>query len=48
MELAPVMHAIWDEWRRLHPNTLVLSEDTPWKRPYREPALGRAEFGRID
>ena len=41
-----MMHAIWDEWRRLHPNTLVLSEDTSWKRPYREPALGRAEFGR--
>jgi len=28
------------------PSTLVLSEDTPWKRPYREPALGRAGFGR--
>ncbi len=45
MELAPVMHATWDEWRRLHPDTLVLSEDTRWKRSYRNPVLGRPGLG---
>ena len=29
MELLPLVHATWDEWRRLHPDTLVLSENTP-------------------
>ena len=29
MELIPLVHATWEQWRGLHPDTLVLSEDTP-------------------
>lgn len=41
MELFPLVHATWEQWRGLHPDTLVLSEDTPWQGSYRESRIGR-------
>ena len=45
MELLPLVHATWDEWRRLHPDTLVLSENTPWQVYYRSREIGRPGLG---
>ena len=36
----------WDAWKRLHPNTLVVSSDTGIERPYSLPP--NAEYERID
>ena len=36
----------WDAWKRMHPNTLVLSSDTGFPRPYAVPP--DAEYERID
>jgi len=31
----PVKHTTWEDWRRRHPDTLLLSTDTGFKRDYR-------------
>ncbi len=31
MEIIPVVQTTWEQWRSLHPDTLVLSDDTPYK-----------------
>jgi Protein of unknown function (DUF3179) len=40
----PVVTTTWSEWRRRHPDTLVLSLDTGFKRDYSEGAAYRAYF----
>ena len=45
MEIVPLVHATWEQWRSLHPDTLVLSEDTRWKRNYRSRRIGRSGLG---
>ena len=45
MEIVPLVHATWEQWRSLHPDTLVLSEDTRWKRNYRSRQIGRSGLG---
>lgn len=37
----PLLDTTWGEWRRLHPDTLVMSPDTPYARYYRP--KGQAE-----
>lgn len=40
----PVMHTTWADWRRRHPDTVVLSTDTGFNRDYeRTPYAGYAE-----
>lgn len=34
----PASHTTWREWRSRHPDTLVLSTDTGYRRDYRHPA----------
>ncbi len=46
LEMVPLMHVTWDEWARLHPDTLVLSDDTRWKQAYRFRDIGRPGLGR--
>ena len=44
LSLLPSTMATWGDWRRLHPNTLVLSRDTGHPRNYdRDPFVGYAE-----
>ena len=41
-------HTTWGNWRAQHPDTLVLSEDTGFRRDYsRDPYAGYASSGRI-
>jgi len=41
LRLIPLVHTTWGEWRRAHPNTLVLSTDTGYVRDYdRDPYAG--------
>jgi hypothetical protein len=41
----PSLTTTWEAWRELHPQTLVLSRDTGFRRPYdRNPFLGFDEF----
>ena len=40
MEMVPLVHATWEEWRKLHPDTSVLSENTPWRHFYRDRNIG--------
>lgn len=41
LTLLPGMTTTWAEWRRVHPNTKVLSRDTGYQRPYgRDPFAG--------
>ncbi|HSG05403.1 MAG TPA: DUF3179 domain-containing protein, partial [Nitrospiria bacterium] len=35
LTLLPLIHTTWEEWRKEHPNTLVLSTDTGYSRNYR-------------
>jgi hypothetical protein len=41
----PVVTTRWGEWRKLHPDTTVLSLDTGFARDYSEGAAYRAYFG---
>ena len=47
MDFIPILQTTWEKWRELYPDTLVLSDDTPYRRWYAEapsapPAWGRA------
>lgn len=49
-KLAPIFleHTTWDEWRRAHPNTVVLSTKTGHFRDYdRDPYLGYAQRAEL-
>lgn len=41
MEIVFLVHTTWKEWQRLHPDTLVLSDDTPFRSRYREVKIGQ-------
>ncbi len=44
----PVMHTAWADWRRRHPQTLVLSPDTGHPRDYgRDPYAGYAQSEQV-
>lgn len=44
----PVMHTTWADWRARHPRTLVLSEDTGFRRDYaRDPYSGYEKSSNI-
>lgn len=40
LEPLPVSNTTWEWWRTQHPNTLVLSEDTGYRRDYRRDPYG--------
>jgi hypothetical protein len=44
LERWPVVTTTWDEWRRRHPKTKVLSPDTGYRRDYAEGAAYREYF----
>jgi hypothetical protein len=44
LEFAPVVTTTWEEWRRLHPRTRVLSLETGHRRDYNEGAAYRDYF----
>ena len=47
LELIPLMLTTWSRWRELHPNTLVMSDDTQWHDVYMETAIGRTGLSPI-
>jgi hypothetical protein len=48
LTMAPVAHTTWADWRRRHPQTLVLSPDTGHQRDYRrDPYAGYAQSERV-
>jgi len=44
LERLPIVTTTWEEWRRRHPDTLVLSLDTGYRRDYDEGAAYREYF----
>lgn len=40
LQLVAMPQMTWQEWRTLHPETLVLSQDTPYKSRYRPVRIG--------
>lgn len=44
MSMIPLLLSTWLEWRRLHPGTLVLSQDTQFKSYYKDVETGRFDF----
>lgn len=44
LRMRPVVTTTWGEWRRMHPDTTVLSLDTGYKREYSEGAAYREYF----
>lgn len=48
LEPVPVLHTTWADWRRRHPDTLVLAEPRSFLRNYNvDPYLGYADSKRI-
>ena len=45
LELIPLIQTTWEQWLELHPDSLVLSDETPYKDWYSDPGLGNAGFG---
>ena len=47
LEVLPLIHTTWGDWRRRHPRSLVLSRDTGYDRDYdRDPYAGYTERRR--
>ena len=40
MEFIPILLTSWEEWLDLQPNTVVLSDDTPFRSRYRDVQVG--------
>ena len=40
MQFIPLVHTTWEEWQVLHPDTVVLSDDTAFRSRYRDVRLG--------
>ena len=40
MELIPMLHITWGEWKESHPDTMVLSPETPFRDMYRTVPIG--------
>ena len=50
MTMLPLVHITWGEWKASHPDTMVLSPDTPFQDRYRPVRIGvfnqrEAKFG---
>jgi hypothetical protein len=45
MKILPMQQVSWEKWREVHPDTLVLSDDTPYKEFYRRTGMGTAGLG---
>ncbi len=45
MKTTLLLHTTWDEWKKLYPNSVVLSNDTPFKTQYRQVSLGAPNPG---
>ncbi len=45
MEIIPMQQLSWEKWLELHPDTLVLSDDTPYKDFYSKNGLGNPGLG---
>ena len=45
MELLPLQLTSWEKWLELHPDTLVLSNDTPYQEWYTNISLGSSSLG---
>jgi hypothetical protein len=41
----PAVQVSWAQWRRWHPDTLVLSNDTPYRDRYRPLGMAKARLG---
>ena len=46
MDFIPILQTTWERWRELYPDTLVLSDDTPYRRWYAEAPLGAPGMGQ--
>ncbi len=44
MEIISLVHTTWEEWQDLHPDTLVLSDDTAFRSRYRDITIGVANL----
>ena len=44
--MLPVKHTTWEDWKRLHPSTLILSTETGYMRNYRKDPYGGYEQSR--
>ena len=44
LEIVPLQLSYWGEWRRSHPDTVVLSPDTPFSNRYRDVTTARFDF----
>ncbi len=48
LTLLPLIHTTWKAWKKEHPQTLVLSTDTGYRRDYgRDPYAGYADTDRL-
>ena len=45
MEFIPLLQTTWATWRELHPESLVLSDDTPYQAWYSNPSIGAPGLG---
>ena len=45
MEILPLIQTTWEHWKELHPNTLVLSNESEYSDWYANPGLAEAGFG---
>lgn len=45
LEILPLVQTTWERWQELHPDTLVLSNETEYTEWYANPGLGEAGFG---
>lgn len=44
LKMHPVLDTTWGRWKTLHPDTLVMSPETPYKRYYRPEPRGYGRF----
>ncbi len=48
LEMIPTSNTTWEHWKEMHPNTLVLSEDTGFTRDYtKNPYTGYAQSTKL-
>ncbi|MCH7999970.1 MAG: DUF3179 domain-containing protein [Chloroflexi bacterium] len=43
MEIIPILLTVWEDWVTLHPDTLVLSDDTPFRSLYQDVLAGLSD-----
>jgi hypothetical protein len=45
LEIIPMLQVSWEKWQELHPDTLVLSNDTPYQSSYSHTGMGGEGLG---